>query len=312
MGPKAVGKKLDVYAVVELLLLHGIDPRMSEHHGITPLHVACVRGRFDLAELLLRFNAPINLTDGWGFTPLERAYGTGDIRIIEMLIGHGADVEAWMLGGEPPLARCIYDGKLDIFEAFLPFADINQATMLGFAPIHLASDGADRIDQGDAETVSILLEYGADLSKYLQSGETVSPFHNAARYGHVKICDILLQHEPAFLNLQIEKGFMIESPLFMACHRKKKEVVRFLLDKGAKADQLSFYYKESPLFTACDVGDLEIAKMVLEAAPQMINVPTAFNCTPLVYACEHGNVEMVKMLLDAGAGIYLPNGARTT
>jgi ankyrin repeat protein len=487
MGSKAVGKQMDVYAVVELLLLHGIDPRMSEHHGITPLHVACVRGRFDLAELLLRFDAPINVTDGWGYTPLERAYGTENTRLVEMLISRGADVETWMLGGEPPLAKCIYDGKLDMFEAFLPFADINQATMLGFAPIHLASDGVGRIEflrlllarpglhidavssaadrfhikrataigfainsrnytalewlleagaypgllpkvtvpplheaimvkdravielllvygapvnesrrswfpftalghavdlgledvvelllksgadasveegygvtalietavsrkrpvpkiirqlmksryppdvnyireneqhcvmsavgQGDAETVSILLENGADLSKYLQSGETVSPFHNAARYGHVKICDILLQHEPAFLDLQIEKGFTIESPLFVACHRKQKEVVRFLLDKGAKADQLSYYYKESPLFTACDVGDLEIAKMVLEAAPQMVNVPTAFDSTPLVYACEHGNVEMIKMLLDAGAEIYLPNGAKTT
>lgn len=486
MRPKPVGTNMDVYDVIELLLLHGIDSGMSEHHGITPLHVACVRGRFDLAQLLLKFNAPVNVTDEWGFTPLERAYSSGDTQIIEMLIGHGADVEAWMLGGEPPLARCIFDGKLDMFKAFLPFADINQATTLGFAPIHLASDGADRIEflrlllarpdlhidavssaadrfhikrataigfainsrnytalewlleagaypgllpmvtvpplheaimvkddamiellliygapvnesrrswfpftalghavdlglenivelllkngadasveegygvtalietavtrklpipkiirhlmesryppdvnyigenerhcvmsavgQGDAETVSILLEHGADLSRYLKSGETVSPFHNAARYGHVKICDILLQHEPAFLDLQIEKGFMIESPLFMACHRKQKEVVRFLLEKGARADQLSHYYKESPLFTACDVGDLEIAKMVLEAAPQMINVPTAFNCTPLVYACEHGNVDMIKMLLDAGADIYLPDGSNT-
>jgi ankyrin repeat protein len=487
LPPKTQEERANVYAVIETLLLHGIDLNLSEHYGITPLHVACLLGRLDLAQLFLRFNALVNVIDLWGFTPLERAYSIGNIRLVEMLINYGADVEVWMTGGEPPLARCIFDEKLDMFKTFLPFADINQVTMLGFAPIHLASDGADRIeflrlllarpdlhinavssltdrfeikratalgfainsrnytalewlleagaypgllprasvpplhdavivqdssmvelllfhgapvnefkrnwfpftalghavdldlenivelllengadgsteegygvtalietavtrdlpvpriirrlmesryppdvnyirdkddhcimgavDQGDHETVSILLEHGADISMYLKSGERVSPFHKAARQGNVEICDILLKHEPGFLNLQIEKGFMIESPLFAACHRKKKEVARFLLDKGARADQLSYHYKESPLFTACDVGDLDIVKMMLEAAPQMINVPTSFYSTPLVYACEHGNLEMIKLLLDAGAEIYLPNGASTT
>lgn len=488
MGSRAKELNTNVHGIVEALLLNGIDPNLSDHHGITPLHVVSVRDRLDLVQLLLEFNALVNVTDSWGFTPLERAYSTGNIQLAEMLINYGADIETWMLGGEPPLARCIFDGKLDMFKAFLPFADINQATMLGFAPIHLASDGADRIEflrillsrpeldldavssltehfqikrttaigfainssnytalewlleagaypgllpmvsvpplhdavivqdrsmvellliygapvndfrrnwfpftalghavdlgletivelllqngadasteegygvtalietavtrigppipkivkqllesryppdvnyfrdnedhciigaikQGDAETVSVLLEHGADMSMYLESGERVSPFHKAARKGHVEICDILLKHEPKFLDLQIEKGFMIESPLFAACHRKQKEAVRFLLDKGARADQLSYYYKESPLFTACDIGDVDIVKMVLEAAPQMINVPTSFYHIPLEYACSHGNLEMVKLLIDAGAEIYHPNGSGTT
>ncbi|EHK23768.1 ankyrin repeat protein, partial [Trichoderma virens Gv29-8] len=296
--------------VVETLLLNGVNPNISDDHGITPLHVVSVRGRYDLARLLLRFNALVNITDSWGFTPLERAYSAGNIQLVTMLIDRGADAKAWMLGGEPPLARCIFDGKLDMFKAFLPFADINQTTMLGFAPIHLASDGA--VDQGDVETVSILLEHGADMSIYLTSGERVSPLHKAARKGNVEMCDILLKHEPKLLDLQLEKGFMIESPLFAACHRKQKAVVRFLLDKGAKVDQVSHYYKESPLFTACDVGDLDIVKMILEAAPHMINVPTVFYCTPLAFACSHGNLDMVKLLIDAGAEMYLPNGSGTT
>ncbi|KAL7799273.1 ankyrin repeat-containing domain protein [Trichoderma ceciliae] len=487
IGPKTQEKRANVYGVVETLLLHGVDPNLSEHHGITPLHVVSVRGNLDIAQLLLRFNALVNVTDSWGFTPLERAYSTGNVQLVEMLINYGADVEVWMLGGEPPLARCIFDGKLDMFKAFLPFANINQVTMLGFAPIHLASDGADRIeflrllltrpdlhlnavssltdrfqikrttaigfainslnytalewlleagaypgllpmvsapplhdavivqdrsmvelllfygapvnefkrnwfpftalghavdlgledivelllqngadasteeghgvtalietavtrnlpiphiikqllesrfppdvnyirdnddhcmmgavDQGDPETVSLLLEHGADISMYLMSGERISPLHKASSQGHVEICDILLKHEPKLLDLQMEKGFMIESPLFAACHRKRKDVVRFLLDKGARVDQLSYYYKESPLFTACDVGDLDIAKMILEAAPRMINVRTSFYCTPLVLACQHGNLELAKLLIDAGAEIYLPNGSGTT
>ncbi|RFU75243.1 hypothetical protein TARUN_6985 [Trichoderma arundinaceum] len=479
MSSKNQEEKENVYGVVETLLLKGSDPNLSEYYGITPLHVVSVRGRLDLAQLLLRFNALVNVTDSWGFSPLERAYSTGNRQLVELLILAGADVGAWMLGGEPPLARCIFDGNLDMFKAFLPYANINQATMRGFAPIHLASDGADRIeflrlllarpdlhlnavssltdrfqvkrttaigfaisscnytalewlleagaypgmlpmvsvpplhdavivqdtsmvellllygapvnefkrnwfpftalghavdlgledivkvllqngadasteegygvmalietavtrgapipnivklllesrhppdvnyrrdnddhcvmcavDQGDSETISILLEHGADIGKYLEPGESLSPFHQAARKGHVEICDILLKHEPKFLDLQLEKGFMIESPLFAACHKKQKKVVRFLLDKGARADQLNYHYKESPLFTACDVGDFDIVKMILEAAPQMINVLTSFDYTPLGYACRHGNLEMVKLLIDAGADIY--------
>ncbi|KAL7951727.1 ankyrin repeat-containing domain protein [Trichoderma barbatum] len=488
MGARAQEQKANVYDVIETLLLHGANPNLSDYHGITPLHVVSVRSRLDLAQLLLRSSALVNVTDSWGFTPLERAAAAENIQLVELLINHGADVEAWMLGGEPPLARCIFEGKLDMFKAFLPFSNINQATMIGFAPIHLASDGADRIEflrvlltwpgldldavssqsehfpvkrttaigfainsrnytalewlleagaypgllpmvsvpplhdavivqdrsmvelllfyrapvndfnrtwfpftalghavdlglehivqlllqngadasteegygvtalvetavtrdgspipriikklfesrhppdvnyfrekedpciigavsQGDAETVSILLQHGADMSIYLKSGAIVSPFHKAARRGYVEICDILLRYEPKLLDLQLEKGFMIESPLFAACHRKKKATVRFLLDKGAKADQVSHYYKESPLFTACDVGDLDIVKMILEAAPQMVNVPTAFHSTPLAYACSHGNVDMVKLLIDAGAEIYHQNGTGTT
>ncbi|KAL6893010.1 hypothetical protein HDV57DRAFT_215390 [Trichoderma longibrachiatum] len=488
MGPKAQAQKANLHGIVEALLLNGNSPNISDYRGITPLHVACVRGRLDLVRLLLRFHALVNVTDAWGYTPLDRAYSTGDVALVELLlIRGGADAEAWMLGGEPPLARCIYDGKLDMFKAFLPFASINQTTVFGLAPIHLASDGADRIDflrallprpgltldavsslterfktkrttalgfainsrnhtalellleagaypgllprvsvpplhdavtvqdrsmvellllyeapvnsfmhsyfphtalghavdlglepivelllrngadasmqegygvaalietavtregppipkilrrlldsrhppnanyirdgeehciagavdQGDVETVSLLLEHGADLSVYLESGKAVSPLHKAAGQGNVEMCDILLKHEPRLLDLQLEKGFMIESPLFEACHQKKKDTVRFLLDKGAKADQVSYYYKESPLFTACDVGDLDVVKMLLEATPHMVNVPTAFDCTPLAYACEHGDPEMVKLLIDVGAEIYL-KGSDTT
>ncbi|KAL7817137.1 ankyrin repeat-containing domain protein [Trichoderma gracile] len=489
VSPKSQAPRAIVYGIVETLLLNGNSANISDYHGITPLHVACVRGRLDLVRLLLGFHALVNVTDSWGYTPLERAYSTGNVALVEMLlIRGGADAEAWMLGGEPPLARCIYDGKLDMFKAFLPFADINQTTVLGFAPIHLASDGADRIDflrallsrprlnldavsslparfkvkrstalgfainsrnhaalellleagaypgllpgvsvpplhdavtvqdrsmvellllheapvngfahsyfpftalghavdlglepivelllqngadasmeeghgvtalietavtrkgppipkilrrllesryppdvnyirdgedhcisgavdQGDVETVSLLLEHGADLSMYLESGKNISPLHKAAGQGSVEICDILLKHEPRLLDLQMEKGFMIESPLFEACHQKQKDTVRFLLDKGAQADQVSSYYQESPLFTACDVGDLDVVKMLLEATPHMVNVPSAFDCTPLAYACAHGNLELVKLLIDAGAEIYHLKGSDTT
>ncbi|KAH6605783.1 hypothetical protein Trco_004936 [Trichoderma cornu-damae] len=479
MDPEACEQRMNVCGVIETLLRHGADPNISEQDGITPLLLATLHGRLDIARLLLRFNALANVTDSLGHTPLERAYSICNIPLVRMLIDHGADVEAWMMDGEPLLARCIFDGAFEMFNAILPFADVNQTTMLGIAPIHFASDGADKtrflsllleepglhldavssltdrfqamratavgyaiksrnhtalemlleagaypgllpmagvpplqeaviakdksmvqmlllygapvndfavdwpphtalgyavhlglddivelllrngadasteeaygvmalietavtrsdpipgivrqllesrhppdvnylrdggddcimgaVGQGDPETVSLLLEHGADISKYVASGEKTSPFHEAARLGHVEACDVLLRHEPKLLDLQIQEGFMTASPLIEACHRNQKEVVRFLLDKGARADLLSYHGKESPLFAACQVGDMDIVKMILEAAPQMINVAMYLRYTPLMRACQHGNLDLIKLLIDAGAEIY--------
>ncbi|KAF3068216.1 Ankyrin-2 [Trichoderma lentiforme] len=303
------------YTALEWLLEAGAYPGLLPMVSVPPLHDAVIVQDRSMVELLLFYGASVNdFRRNWfPYTALGHAVDLGLESIVDLLLQNGADasieegygvvalLETAVTRDGPPIPKIIKK----LLESHHPpdvnyFKENEDHCIIG------------AVDQGDVETVSTLLEHGADMSIYLNSGERVSPLHKAARKGNAEMCDILLKHEPNLVDLQLEKGFMVETPLNAACHKKKKDVVRFLLDKGAKVELVSYYYKESPLFTACDVGDMDIVKMVLEAAPHMINVPTVYNCTPLSFACSHGNLEMVKLLIDAGAEMYLPNGAGTT
>lgn len=477
-GPEAD----DVAAIISLLLVYGADPNISDHHGITPLHVACMRGKLKLVRLLLEFGALIDIADAWTDTPLEKAYSSGNTELVEELVRCGADLDVWMPGGEQPLTRCIFDDNIDMFRIFLRFANVNEQTVLGFSPIHIACDSPNRLEflrllitrpdldldaiatswpetidrqamnalcfalrhrnysavqmllqagaspcsfpklgvlplaeavltkdksmvelllaygapvndfnnrfycktalgyaadtgaddivrllidhgadptveegfaaasplhialtakinskmvqylleapipanvdysakkerhpllsavkQGDADTVRLMLNHKADIGMWLQPAVRPSPLHVAAKAGRVDLCEIILEYEPKLLDIQFEKGLMCESPLFKACQNGQSKAVRFLLDKGAKKDIISFHYNESILIGACENGDLETVKAVLSSAPELVNVPADNGCTPLFLSCRNGDVEAVRLLLEAGANIAHKN-----
>jgi ankyrin repeat protein len=82
------------------------------------------------------------------------------------------------------------------------------------------------------------------------------------------------------------------------CH---VEIVRFLLDHGANANELTRDGK-SLLHWAVATGNAEIVRMLLEAGAE-VNAGDWENQTPLMRASHSGNLEMVTLLLDYGADI---------
>ena len=71
--------------------------------GRTPLHIATILGRIEMAAMLLEKNPDINIKDDDGCTPLHLAAGKGFYDITKLLLKHGADPKAYDKYNRTPL-----------------------------------------------------------------------------------------------------------------------------------------------------------------------------------------------------------------
>lgn len=191
--------------VVRYLLEVGAEPDLpSKHYRETPLWSACSRGRFKIAKLLHE-KAPqtINTPSYDGETPLIVACASGALDLVRFLVENGADVtlrsstygscvaKAFSRDGAPA-----YKIVKVLIEHGLGVDDVVSSvgyTVLGEA-----------CRRGDAPTVRLLLDLGADPGKGQRgpgSGDAGDRCKSAARvavhHRKVEVLKILLAHPKA-------------------------------------------------------------------------------------------------------------------
>jgi ankyrin repeat protein len=105
---------------VELLLIRGADPNMSDYYGETPLHLAIQNIReweqddHKIILLLLSRGADVNTHDNQGITPLVHAIQRNDIKTVVLLLSKGADVNKPDDYGVTPLQIAYTTGNTNI------------------------------------------------------------------------------------------------------------------------------------------------------------------------------------------------------
>lgn len=122
---------------IESLVKKGVDVNKRHHLGWTPLLVAAVNGRYEVAEYLLKMNADPNLSDNY-INPNRTANEKG-MHPIEVL----------MIRDEE------FSSSLN-----------NKATFLGFTPLHYA------VLTDNLEIAQLLLTYGANPTLQNDLGHT--------------------------------------------------------------------------------------------------------------------------------------------
>lgn len=227
----------DCLECVKNLLAAGADINKPDPDNISPLILALINMRFDIAKYLVEQGADVNQWDYWGRTPLYAAADTnilpmsqrGDLppvqlttglEVARMLLERGADPNYYLK--LPPLPREIaYDRAGD-----------NGVLTTGATPLVRAAYGA------DIDMMKLLLDNGADMTLANINGVTplIAMSNKGGSRGRNKNevtvtqgLEVLIQRGA---NINQQGGDVGETPLHTAARSNWLQVVEYIAAHG--------------------------------------------------------------------------------
>ena len=214
---------------VDRLLRAGAKLEAREkRYGVTPLMVASRADNPNIVSALLAKGADVNAADERsGLTALHLALGSNALRSMEivgeLLVG-GADAAKPASDGFTPLMAAVDSRLVDKMKLVLSEnPDVNAVTDDGRTALVIAAG------RGSSEMARHLLAAGA---KAAPASRAISPLAVAVRSGSLETVRQLIDAK-ADPNRPDNDG---RTPLILAVLGGHDEILRLLLDRGAKAD----------------------------------------------------------------------------
>ena len=164
----------------------------TRHNVTFPDDLAVEKGNIALVETILEAGADLSVQDDDGYTPLLRGIFKNDGNMVSILLKASADVSL----------------EMDL--------DLPESSPLHSAPtaLHLAAE------RGSVEIVEMLLEAGAPMFHYDESGDT--PLHIAVKQFHKEIVRVMLARGGELQRLVNKDG---DCALHTAIKESKEEIV---------------------------------------------------------------------------------------
>jgi uncharacterized protein len=160
-----------------------------------------------------------------------------------------------------------------------------------------AGEFTDALKAKDLAQVRELIAAGADMNEKVRGDY---PLNIAATFGPVEMVALVLE-----TGVDIERpGRDGLRPLHNAVITGSREIVRFLIGKGAKVNSRDSRGRTPLLWFAAIAGsDIEIAKLLLAAGAGPEIEETDDLLRALDFAAINGNLELAKLLLTAGSDV---------
>jgi ankyrin repeat protein len=147
---------------VEALLKHDPDLVFSTNYGAnnkgwTPLHVAALFDRTNVAKVLLANKADVDAKDSDAHTPLHMAAGKGKEDFVALLIANKADINAKDIMKGTPLIVAADNNRKEVVELLLANkVEVNARNIEGWTALRFAEE------RGHKEVADALRAHGAN------------------------------------------------------------------------------------------------------------------------------------------------------
>ncbi|XP_010739701.1 B-cell lymphoma 3 protein homolog [Larimichthys crocea] len=149
--------------MVEILLREGADPAALDRNGQTAVHLCCEYDQRNCLSVLLSCASSstcLEIRNYEGLSPLHLAVLRGHEHLARMLLDAGADINAMDIkSGQSPLMHAVESNNADMVHFLIERScDVNSQSYSGNTALHSACG------RGQADTVRLLLKSGADSS----------------------------------------------------------------------------------------------------------------------------------------------------
>ncbi|KAI9569376.1 ankyrin repeat-containing domain protein [Boletus coccyginus] len=290
-------------SMIRLLIDNGAYVRTIAPNGDTPLHRVLLNRQspseeyLDCVQVLINSGCNPCLPNALGKTPFVIAAENGHLQVVQYLYNTlnsplPPDILLSVAGSTSlrltPVIRFLIDKG----------ASMHAAHASGNTLLHLAM--ARSWDRECLSRIRLLVNAGCDPRVHNLAGET--PFHFAARQGHISVMEYLLSLgipiPSNLMHAQLDRGYSFGVP-------PRHSAIRFLLEKGVD------------VYTVAKNGDtlLHLAASIypeehaLELARHLVHagcIPCVLNSsqeTPMHIAARKGSISIIKFLLSLDASL---------
>ena len=246
-----------------------MDGNVHEMYETILLHSASYQGTPAMVGTLLNNGVKLHAKNHWRETVLHivsrgKQDSQDGARIAKLLLERGMDVNTRRMGNYTPLHVACCFGKPEIVRLLLDHgADANVETEDGMKLLHQVSFGFCETQEDGVRVAELLLEHGAEVNT--RDKDHWTPLHVACHHGKLEIVRLLLDHA-AELNAETVNGL---NPLHFVsyCQYTSQEdyvrVAQLLLDRGADVNP-SRKDHQTPLHLASYLGNVEVVRLLLD------------------------------------------------
>ncbi|KAL5968842.1 Ankyrin repeat and KH domain-containing protein mask [Taenia solium] len=238
---------------MEVLLLHGASPFLTDIFYNTALHWAIANCHMDCVVLLLDYGSAMEKTNEELRTPLMQAAFYGHAKIAQYLIYRGAQADQVLNPkDESALTIACERGDIATVKVLLRAGDSrsDRGKELHVALIKAAS-------KGHLEVVKLLLDSKAEVNRCDEDFDP--PIFAAISGGNLDILRLLISHR---VNIEEWNGEGY-TPLMMAVRIGSAAFVAALLDAGADINKLSQREQDTALAIATRLNRMAVQDMIL-------------------------------------------------